>query len=86
MQSELIKMLYGNFIESSDPPYKSHLLNDRINTNTKSIKRILNRKNKNKLDLICKDYEEINIMDVENAFADGFSLAVQLLSEAYAHK
>lgn len=86
MQSEIIKELYCNFVESSELPHKCHLLYDRISTNTKDLKKIMCKKYKKKLERLCEDYEEINTIEVDNAFVDGFSFAVQLMSEAYAHK
>ena len=86
MQKGLIKSLYNNFVEGSEPSHRCHLLYERIDDNTKSLKKSINKRNKKKLDMICNDYEATNTMEVEEAFADGFSFAVKLLSEAYAHK
>lgn len=36
--------------------------------------------------MIIEDYEEIITITTDNAFIDGFSFAVQLMSEAYGHK
>lgn len=86
MQKGIIKSLYGNFVEGSEPPRRCQLLYDRINDNTKILKKSISKRNKKKLEMLCSDYEATNIMEVEEAFADGFSFAVKLLSEAYAHK
>ena len=86
MQSEIIKELYTNFVESSELPRKYHLLCDRISANTKDIKKVMKKKHRKKLDMIVDDYEEIITITGDNAFVDGFSFAVQLMSEAYGHK
>ena len=83
MQEKLIKEIYHNLIESSELPIKHHLLNARVDETTKQLERIMNKKNKKKLEQLCKDYEEILALEVENAFEDGFSSAVQLMSEVY---
>ena len=86
MKESLIKDLYCNFVDSSEPPHLCHLLTERIDTTTAELKLILYKKNKKKLDRLCKDYEEINLMETDRAFVDGFAFAVKLMSEAYAHK
>ena len=86
MEKGIIKSLYGNFVEGSEPSRRCQLLYDRINENTKSLTKSINKRNKKKLEMICKDYEATNIMEVEDAFKDGFAFAVKLMAEAYAHK
>lgn len=85
MQSNgIIKDLYINFVGASEHPHKYYLLFERVDTNTKQLKRIINKKNKRKLEKLCDDYEEIISIESDEAFIDGFSFAVQLLSEAYS--
>ena len=38
------------------------------------------------IDETSKDYEEVNLMQTDQAFERGFSFAVQLLAEAFSHK
>lgn len=83
---EIIKDLYYNFVESSELPRKYHLLCDRISANDKDLKKIMKKKHRKKLEMIIEDYEEIITISTDNAFIDGFSFAVQLMSEAYGHK
>lgn len=83
---EIIKDLYYNFVESSELPRKYHLLCDRISANDKDLKKIIKKKHRKKLEMIIEDYEEIISITTDNAFVDGFSFAVQLMSEAYVHK
>lgn len=83
---EIIKDLYYNFVESSELPRKYHLLCDRISANEKFLKKIIKKKHIQKLEMIVEDYEEIITITTDNAFIDGFSFAVQLMSEAYGHK
>lgn len=83
---EIIKDLYYNFVESSELPRKYHLLCDRISANDKDLKKIIKKKHRKKLEMIIEDYEEIITITTDNAFIDGFSFAVQLMSEAYGHK
>lgn len=83
---EIIKDLYYNFVESSELPRKYHLLCDRISANDKDLKKIIKKKHRKKLEMIIEDYEEIISITTDNAFVDGFSFAVQLMSEAYGHK
>ena len=83
---EIIKDLYYNFVESSELPRKYHLLCDRISANDKDLKNIIKKKHRKKLEMIIEDYEEIITITTDNAFIDGFSFAVQLMSEAYGHK
>lgn len=83
---EIIKDLYYNFVESSELPRKYHLLCDRISANTKDLKKVMKKKHIKKLEMIVEDYEEIITITTDNAFIDGFSFAVQLMSEAYGHK
>lgn len=86
MQVELIRSLYREFARGSDPSRRNYLLNDRIDFTIKELNKMMNKKQKKKFERLCDDYEKINSEDTERAFIDGFSLAVQLLSEAYAHK
>lgn len=86
MQENIIKNLYINFIQSSEQPRRYYLLFERIDKNTKELKNVINKRNKKKLKQICDDYDEIASFEAENAFIDGFSFAVQLMSEAYARK
>lgn len=87
MQSnEVIRDLYNNFIDSCEMPRKCYLLNDRADATLKELKRKMNKKSKKKLDLLCKDYLEIKLIETEEAFIQGFSLATQILSEAFNQK
>lgn len=86
MQESIIRDLYVNFVQGSAQSRKYYLLLERIDTDTQQLKRVMNNKNKKKLQRICNDYDEIITLEADNAFAEGFSFAVQLMSEAYAHK
>ena len=83
MSKNIIRELFYNFVESSELPRKYYLLTERVDDTTKKLNKSLNKKNKKKLERLCNDYEEILAFEVENAFGDGFSLAVQLMSEAF---
>lgn len=82
----LIKELFTNFVDTGEMPTKVFLLNDRIDENTKKLNSILKTKHKEKLKTLCRDYEEVNLIQTEHAFERGFSFAVQLLAEAFSHK
>ena len=86
MQSGIINQLYYNFVECTELSSRGQLLNDRIESTTKELKKRLNKNGKRKLEQIVNDYNEVSLMEVDNAFKDGFSFAVKLLSEAYSHK
>ena len=86
MQSEIIKELYGNFVEGGEPPHLCHLLYERIDTTKTELNSILYKNNRKKLERICNDFEEINLMETDRAFVDGFSFAVKLMAEAFSHK
>ena len=86
MQDSLIKSIYVNFVGSNEYPRKYHLLNDRIDTITKELNIKMKPELKSKLKILCDDYEEVYNIGTEEAFTTGFSFAIQLLSEAYAHK
>lgn len=82
----LIKELYTNFVDVGEMPTRVTLLNGRIDENTKKLNSILKPKHRQKLETLCKDYEEVNLMQTDQAFERGFSFAVQLLAEAFSHK
>lgn len=84
MQEKLITEIYHNLIESSELPRKHHLLIERVDITTKQLKKVMNKKNKKKLEQLCKDYEEILALEVDNAFSDGFSFAIKLMAEVYS--
>lgn len=84
--NSLIKELYTNFVDVGEMPAKVTLLNGRIDENTKKLNSILKHKHRQKLETLCKDYEEVNLMQTDQAFERGFSFAVQLLAEAFSHK
>ena len=86
MSDEIIRNLYINFVGPGDMPRKCYLLNDRIDTNKKDLLHRLHKKDKKKFEQICKDYEETNLLECEEAFIRGFSFATQLLGEAYSNK
>ena len=86
MQESLIKDLYVNYVQSSSQSRKYYLLLERIDTDTQQLKKVINKKNKKKLQRICDDYDEIITLEADTAFADGFSFAIQLMTEAYTHK
>ena len=86
MQESLIKELYYNFVGSSELTRKYHLLVERADDTAKQLRKVMNKKNKKKLERLCDDYEEIISLEVDNAFCDGFAFATQLLSEAYTRK
>lgn len=87
MQSnELIKDLYNNYVTSNEMPRKCYLLNDRIDKTLTELKKKMNKKTKKKLDLLCEDHLELNLIESEEAFIQGFSLATKLLSEVFNQK
>ena len=43
MEKGIIKSLYGNFVEGSEPSRRCQLLYDRINENTKSLTKSINK-------------------------------------------
>lgn len=81
-----IKDLYINHVGPGSSTRMSYLLNERIDQNTKHLKKVINFKHKKKLETLCKDYEQLNLMETERAFSRGFAYATQLLSEAFNHK
>lgn len=83
---ELIKELFTNFVGNEPTSAKEVLLNTRIDENTKILNKVIKPKHKKKLEILCKDYEEVNLMQTDEAFARGFSFAVQLMTEAFNHK
>ena len=83
---ELIKELFTNFVGNGDTPAKVFLLNQRIDENTKKLNQAIKKKHKSKLETLCKDYEEVNLMQMDNAFVRGFSFGVQLMAEAFNQK
>jgi len=87
MQSkELIRDLYNNYVDSNEMPRKYYLLNDRIDKTLNELKKKMNNRTKKKLDLLCEDHLELILIESEEAFIQGFSLATQLLSEAFNQK
>jgi len=82
----LIKDLYINHVGSGSGTRMSYLLNDRIDQNTKLLNKVINFKHKRKLEILCNDYKELNLIETERAFSRGFAYATQLLSEAFNHK
>ena len=87
MQSkELIRDLYNNYVDSNEMPRKYYLLNDRIDKTLNELKKKMNNRTKKKLDLLCEDHLELILIESEEAFTQGFSLATQLLSEAFNQK
>ncbi len=83
---KLIKDLFRNYVGLGDTTIKDFLLNDRIDITTKELQKLINNKHKKKLERLCNDYQEVNLIETEHSFIKGFSFAVQLLSEAYAQK
>lgn len=83
---EIIKDLFINYVGYGETSSKSFLLNERIDENTKKLNKIINKKHKHKLETLCKDYEQVNLMETEKAFTRGFSFAVQLMAEAFSQK
>ncbi len=86
MQESIIKDLYINYLENGEIPHKYHILFERVDTTTKELSKVMNKRNKKKLNRLCNDYEEIITIEADTAFKDGFSFAVKLMSEAYANK
>ena len=80
--TEIIKDLSINYIGHGAMPRKCYLLNHRIDKNITDLKEILYKKNKKKLDKLCDDFTRLNSIECEESVVDGFSFAVQLLSEA----
>lgn len=85
MNSEIIKELFTNFVGNGDIPAKLFLLNGRIDDNTKLLNKVISKRYKKKLETLCKDYEEVNLIQTDEAFTRGFSFAVQLLAESFSH-
>lgn len=83
---KVIRDLYNNYVESNEIPRKCYLLNDRIDKTLNELKKMMNNRTKKKLDLLCEDHLELILIESEEAFIQGFSLATQLLSEAFNQK
>jgi len=81
-----IKDLYINHVGPGSSTRMSYLLNERIDQNTKHLKKVIKFKHKNKLKTLCDDYEQLNSIEAEEAFKRGFAYATQLLSEAFNEK
>ena len=86
MQEGIIQDLYVNFVGTSEYPRRYHLLNGRIDEVTRELNNKMNPKLKKKLKRLCDDYEEVYSIGTEEAFISGFSFAIHLMTEAYAHK
>lgn len=84
--SDLIKDMFTNYVGHGDMSREYYLLNDRIEMNTKILNKIIHKKYKKRFETLCNDYETINLAQSDDSFVRGFSFAVHLLSEAYAHK
>ena len=84
--AEVIKDLYINYVGHGAMPRRYYLLNNRIDKNITELKKIMYKKNKKKLDKLCDDFTQMNIIECDESFIDGFSFAVQLLSEAFNRK
>ena len=74
------------YVDSNEMPRKYYLLNDRIDKTLNELKKKMNNRTKKKLDLLCEDHLELILIESEEAFIQGFSLATQLLSEAFNQK
>lgn len=86
MKKSLISDLYHNYITETEQPRIYFLLLERIDTNTKKLKKHMNNRNKKILQRICDDYDKITALETDNAFADGFSFAMQIMLEAFNRK
>lgn len=82
----LIKDIFTNYVGFGDVSKEYYMLSERIDVNTKMLNKVINNRHKKIFEKLCNDYEELNIIQSEDAFVRGFVFAVHLLSEAYAHK
>lgn len=71
-------------------PQKYYALGDRIEESKNKIIKNQNMKRRKKikkqLEIICNDYEEMNCIEDDKYFIYGFSLAVQIMGEAFSMK
>ncbi len=82
----IIKDLYVSYIEDEKILPNCYFLYERVSRNVKEIEKIIGKKHKKRLDLLCGDYEKINVNEKEEAFTSGFAYAVKMMAEAYGHK
>lgn len=88
--SKKICSLCDTFETKQGMPHKYFALGGRIEETRDKIVKAQIPKNRNKINKlllsICNDYEEMNCIDADKHFEYGFSLAVQLMSEAFSFK
>ncbi len=86
-ESTKIKDLCESFSADLKMPSKYYALGDRIEEmKDKILKKQhpkIRKKIEKQLETICEDYEEMNCIEDDKYFMYGFSLAVQIMSEAF---
>lgn len=89
-QSKKIEELCECFSSDIRMPRKYHALQDRVDELKEEIIKKQHPKNKKKitkkLDTIFDDFLEMNCMEDDEYFRYGFSLAVQIMSEAFTQR
>ena len=89
-ESKKICSLSDFFDVNLGMPHKYYALGGRIDETRDKIIKVQPYKKRKKiekqLDSICEDYEERNCIENDKYFMYGFSLAVQLMSEAFSFK
>lgn len=89
-ESKKICSLSDLFSTNLGMPHKYYALGGRIEESRENIVKAYPYKKRKKvekqLDSICEDYEERNCIENDKYFEYGFSLAVQLMSEAFSFK
>lgn len=89
MQSaSIIKDLNINYLRGlGTMPRRYYLLNDRIDTTQKLLKRKLYNKNdREKFDKLIDMLMETNRFENEEQFITGFVLATQIMAEVFSYK
>lgn len=90
MNESKIRELMELYSVDSKVPVHYITYGDKIEQLRKEIVKSQKSKNarkniRKKVDAICDSYEEMNGIDVEKYFILGFSLATQILSEAFTN-
>ena len=89
-QNKKICCLSELFDSNLGMPHKYYALGGRIEETRDKIVKAQPPKKRNKINKLllslCNDYEEMNCIDADKHFEYGFSLAVQLMSEAFSVK
>ena len=89
-QDKKICCLSDLFNKNLGMPHKYYALGGRIEESREKVVKAYPYKKRKKvekyLESICEDYEERNCIENDKYFTYGFSLAVQLMSEAFSFK